>query len=122
SPTQLIGPSTCLISPRSRLTVRKYKRKARPGLLLPGPSLCTLTLKPRAFRFSVHSAHAAAVAAGHRRFLLLFRNLRHERFRREQERRDGRRVLERRTHDLGRVDDARLHQILVSVREGIEAF
>ena len=51
------------------------------------------------------------VAAGHGRFLLLFGNLRHQRFGGEQQRGDRRRVLQRRADDLGRVDDAGRDQV-----------
>src|SRR3712207_8867956 len=40
-----------------------------------------------------------------------------QRLGREEEARDGRRVLERGAGDLGRVDDAGLHQVLVRVRQ-----
>ena len=53
-----------------------------------------------------------------RRFFLLLDD---ERFGREQEPGDRRRVLQRRAGDLGRVDDARLHQVLVRVGERVEA-
>src|SRR5215207_10121782 len=69
---------------------------------------------------SVHPAHAAAAArrrvAG---FLLLL--LHDDRFRREEERGDRRGVLQRRAGHLRRVDDARLDQILVDVRQGVVA-
>src|SRR2546427_7187465 len=67
----------------------------------------------------VHAAHTTA--ARHRRFLLVFRNIADERFGGEEQRRNGRRVLERRAHDLGRIDDARFHEILVRVGERVEA-
>src|SRR5438270_3992574 len=40
---------------------------------------------------------------------------------RSEQRRNGRRVLERRAYDLCRIDDARFHQILVRVGERVEA-
>ena len=58
---------------------------------------------------------AGAASRAGRRFLLLLGNLGDERFGGEQERRDRRRVLQRRAHDLGRVDDAGLDQVLVLV-------
>src|SRR5690606_36366372 len=67
---------------------------------------------------SVHPAHAAA---GHRRRLLRLLLLDDHRLRREQEARDGRRVLERRAGDLGRVDHTRLDQVLVLVSLGVVA-
>src|SRR5260221_1040335 len=60
----------------------------------------------------------AARAAG---VLLLFGNLRDERFRGEEQGRDRRGVLERRAHDLHRVDDARGHEVLVLVRVRVVA-
>src|SRR5690349_13427257 len=54
-----------------------------------------------------HAAHAAHAAAGHGGGgLLLLRLVGHEDLSREQEPRDGRRVLQRRARDLGRVGDA----------------
>ena len=44
-----------------------------------------------------------------------------DRFRREEERRDRRGVLERRARHLRRIDDARLDEILIRVREGVVA-
>src|SRR3954471_12331064 len=73
--------------------------------------------------FLVHTAHAAGAArsaAG--RFLLLLRNLGDEGFGRQQQRGDRRGVLQRRAHDLRRVDDASLDQILVGVGQRVEAF
>src|SRR5690606_37758925 len=67
---------------------------------------------------SVHPAHAAA---GHRRRLLGLLLLDDHGLRREQEAGDGRRVLERRTRDLGRVDHAGLDQVLVRVGLGVVA-
>src|SRR5687767_14585869 len=64
----------------------------------------------------VHAAHAAT--AGHpaaRGFLLLLGNLGDEGLGGQQQRRDRRGVLQRRTHHLDRVDDAGRHQVLVLV-------
>src|SRR3984893_5698982 len=69
---------------------------------------------------SVHAAHPAT--AGHRRLLLFFWNIANERFSGEQQRRNRRRVLERRAHHLRRVDDARFHEILVRIGQRVEAF
>ena len=57
----------------------------------------------------VHSAHAAA---GHcRSAALLLRNFSDHGFRGDQQPGDRRRVLQCRTHDLGRIDDALSDQI-----------
>ncbi len=56
-----------------------------------------------------------------RRSLLLLRNLGDHGFGRQHQRRDRRRVLQRRTGHLGRIDDAGLHQILITARCGVEA-
>ena len=53
--------------------------------------------------------------------LLLLRLLGHHRLGGEQQRGDARGVLERRAHDLGRVDHAGLHQVLVLLGLGVEA-
>src|SRR4030081_200326 len=70
----------------------------------------------------VHPAHSArsataALSAGARGLLLLD----NDRFRRQQERRNRRRVLQRRARDLGRVDDARQKKILVLIGESVVA-
>ena len=70
--------------------------------------------RPRCFlQPLVHPAHVAP-ATGHRR-LLLFGALDHNGLRGEQQARDGRGVLQRAAHDLGRVDHPGLHQVLVHV-------
>src|SRR5512143_482206 len=53
--------------------------------------------------------------------LLLLRQLGYERLGRQQQRRDRRRVLERGTHGLRRIDRARLDQVLVGLSLGVEA-
>src|SRR5581483_2233966 len=70
-----------------------------------------------------HAAHAAhAAARRHRRHRrLLLRLLRHHRLRREHEAGDGRGVLQRRTDDLGRVDDAGFEKVGVFFGRGVEA-
>src|SRR5579862_1580731 len=97
---------------RSRLSIPNYRFFVHQ---LPIPDhRCALLL--------VHPAHAAGhSAAAGRSFLLLFRNLRDHGFGREQQRRDGRGVLERRADDLRRVDDTGLHQILVLVGRRVVA-
>src|SRR5262249_14392352 len=72
-----------------------------------------------ACRCSVHAAHAAATRRG--RCRLLFLLLHDQRFGREEQAGDGRRVLQRRTGDLGRIDDARLYEVLVRVGERVVA-
>src|SRR6185503_15441041 len=57
----------------------------------------------------------------HRRLLLLLGELRNEGFRGQKERRDRGRVLDREADHLGRVDDARLDQVLVPLGLGVEA-
>src|SRR5437764_11189290 len=69
----------------------------------------------------VHPAHATAAASGRRVTRLLLLLLDDDRFRREKERGDRRGVLERRARHLRRVDDTRLDEILVRVREGVVA-
>ena len=54
-------------------------------------------------------------------FLLLLRRLGDHRLGRQQETRDGRRVLQRQARDLGRVDDAELHHVAVLAVRGVEA-
>src|SRR5579862_5185195 len=62
----------------------------------------------------VHVAHAAHAAARHsarsRRARLLLRLLAHHRFGGDEKAGDRGRVLEGAAHDLGRVDDAGLHE------------
>src|SRR5688500_13173587 len=67
----------------------------------------------------VHPAHAAARSAATTTSALLLPPLDDDRFRREQEAGDRRGVLERRARHLRRVDDARLHQVLVGVGQGV---
>src|SRR5271157_837333 len=61
--------------------------------------------------FLVHPSHAAA-AVRHCRFLLLFRKLGYQGFGGQHQGRDGACVLQCRPRDLGRIDDAGLHQVL----------
>src|SRR5208283_3290229 len=71
----------------------------------------------------VHSAHAARSArtAGCSSLLVVFLQLGHERFRGEHQARNGRRVLQRQTSDLGRVDHASLHQVNILASICVEA-
>src|SRR5262245_9635371 len=66
----------------------------------------------------IHSTHSAARS---RRSGLVFLLLDDECFRREKQAGDRRGVLKRRARHLGRIDDARLHQVLVGVGERIVA-
>src|SRR5690349_2551216 len=60
-----------------------------------------------------HAAHTTAAHPSHTAgAATLFGPLGHHRFRGDHQRRDGSRVLQRRTHDLGRIDDAGAYQIL----------
>src|ERR1017187_369536 len=61
--------------------------------------------------FLVHSAHAAAVAAAHGRFLLVFRNLADEGFGGQHQGRDRACVLQGGARHLGGIDDAGLDQV-----------
>src|SRR4051812_23268994 len=70
-------------------------------------------------RLEVHVAAVAMATSRHR--VLLLRNVRDERLGRQDHRRDRGRVLERRTGDLGRVDDALVEHVPVLALEGIEA-
>src|SRR4026209_2374902 len=62
-------------------------------------------------------AAVSATAAGR----LLLRPLGDQRLGRQHQRRDRSRVLKRRAHDLGRVDDAGLDQVLVLLGRRVEA-
>src|SRR5207249_9514737 len=66
----------------------------------------------------LHPTHAAATR--HRRRLLLLLLLHHDALGREQQRGDGRRVLQGGARDLGGVDDARRDEILEAVGLGVE--
>src|SRR3954462_13289721 len=69
----------------------------------------------------VHVAHAAAGAARHATLALLLRQLGHHGFGGDEEAGHGSRTLQRRMHDLGRIDDALLHQVAVFAALGIVA-
>src|SRR4051812_16610116 len=66
----------------------------------------------------VHAAHAAGRVAG--RSSVLLRLVGDDRLGGEEQRRDGRGVLQRRAGDLGRVDDPGLDQVLVLARGGVQ--
>src|SRR5438552_18475397 len=70
---------------------------------------------------SVHSAAALRHPAAHPAFVLVLGDLAKRRFRGDEERSDGGRVLQRGAHHLARADDARLDQVLVLLVEGVEA-
>src|SRR4051812_25163593 len=67
----------------------------------------------------VHLARVTVTTAGGG--LLLLGDVGHERLGREDHRRDRRRILERRSGDLRRVDDALREEVAVLAGEGIEA-
>src|SRR5688572_26093840 len=67
-------------------SVAWVNNKGPRGSLLPGLSLSTFDF-PLTAKL-VHSAHSTAVSARHRRFLLFFRKLAHERFSGEEQRGD----------------------------------
>src|SRR5436190_16787886 len=101
-------------APRPRRSTRSASEKRERGPRGPRPYFRS---PPERL---VHPAHAAATARRRvARFLLLL--LDDDRFRREEERGDRRGVLERRARHLRGVDDTRLDQILVRVREGVVA-
>src|SRR5438067_5310064 len=82
-------------------------------------------LAPKFFGVSpetVSIIHAAHSAWRHRRSFFLLRNLRDQCFGGEQQARDGRSVLQRRTRDLGRVDDTGLHEVGVFVIRDVITF
>src|SRR5450631_4852645 len=95
-------------------------RRKRPGIS-PGPSLFLagadgLEIHPAA----AHAAHSTA--AGHTAALaLLLRNLGDHRLGGDQQACDRSRALNRRTHDLGRVDDALADEIAVLAGLRVEA-
>ena len=64
---------------------------------------------------TVLSSPSLGAVAGTGRSRLLLRNLGDHRFGGQHQGRDGGRVLQRRAGHLGRVDDARLHQVFVLV-------
>src|SRR5215469_2327069 len=82
----------------------------RPGIA-PGPSHSTMAMD-----LEVHSA----ATRRHRRHLLLLRQFGNHRLGGDEEPRDRRRALQRLAHDLGRVDDALLHQVGILGILGVE--
>src|SRR4051795_723419 len=69
----------------------------------------------------VHAAHAAARGHAAAGLSVLLRQLGHHGFGRDQESRNRSCVLDRRAHDLGRVDDALLHEVAVLTGLRVEA-
>src|SRR5712664_636180 len=69
---------------------------------------------------TTHAAHAAATRR-HAAACVLLRHFGHHGFGGDQQRRDRGRVLDRHTHDLGRVDDALGDQVDVFAGLGVEA-
>src|SRR5438552_9630538 len=71
----------------------------------------------------VHTTHAAhaATARRHAAGCVLLRHFGHHGFGGDQESRDGSCVLDRHTHDLGRVDDALGDEVAVFAGLGVEA-
>src|SRR5665647_2538815 len=92
----------------------------RPGIS-PGPSLFLAGSEGLEIHSAAaHAAHSAAArhaAAG----TLLLRNFGDHRFRGDQQPGNRSRALDRRTHDLGRVDDALADEIAVFAGLGVEA-
>src|ERR1700704_3380850 len=82
----------------------------------------TAVSQPVRGRALIHPAHTAAGTAALRRTLLLLWNVTDERFGRQQQRGDRRRVLQRRPHHLGGVYDTGLDEILVRVGQCVESF
>src|SRR5262249_51875485 len=74
--------------------------------------------KANAAGLVIHSAHSAHPAAGHRGSLLL-RGFHDDGFGGNDEASNGGRILQGDAHDLGRVDDAKLHQIAVLAALGV---
>src|SRR3546814_5675275 len=65
---------------------------------------------------STHSAHSTHAARHARRRGLVFGHFRDSRFGGDEQARDGSRVLQRSTDDLGRIDDAGLHQVFIDFK------
>src|SRR5436190_19937122 len=87
---------------------------------LPGPSFL---LSAERLDLKIHTTHAthAATARRHAAACVLLWHFGHHSFGGDQESRDGSRVLDRYTHDLGRVDDALRDQVDVFAGLGVEA-
>src|SRR4029079_12372756 len=90
----------------------------RSGCVARGPPLLVF-VRPSA-PLEVLAAVTTATTRSRRRLLLL-RDLRDERFRREEQARHRRRVLQRRARHLGRVDDAGLEHVDVPLAVDIVA-
>src|SRR5438105_7544613 len=97
---------------RIRVSIRCSSSQKKAGSRITRPGLfCGVRL--------VHPAHTAAARRSGSRLIFLL--LDDDRFCRQEESGDRRRVLERRARHLSGVDDARLNEVLVRVREGVVA-
>src|ERR1051326_9151520 len=88
------------------------KPRLSAGLSFCAVGACAWTASPL-----VHAAQSAR----HWSLFLLLRQLRHESFRRQHERSDTARVLQRGASDFGGVNDAGLHQVLELTGLGVES-
>src|SRR6267143_303519 len=89
----------------------------RPGIAA-GPFLLLCSER---LDLEVHTTHAAAARRHAAAACVLLRHFGHHGFGGDQQRRDRGRVLDRHTHDLGRVDDALGDQVDVFAGLGVEA-
>src|SRR5882672_8348587 len=89
----------------------------RPGIAA-GPFLLLCSER---LDLEVHTTHAAAPRRHAAAACVLLRHFGHHGFGGDQQRRDRGRVLDRHTHDLGRVDDALGDQVDVFAGLGVEA-
>src|SRR5687768_7353206 len=93
----------------------KKRGRSRDPFFFPASWL----LPPASYLLLVHPAHAATRRAGRSRLVFLL--LDDQRFRREQEARDRRRILQRRAGNLRRIDDTGRHEILIRVGQRVVA-
>src|SRR4051812_44933149 len=92
------------------------------ALLLPLPiTENRLPIAGRATHGLVHSAHAAVSTCAGWCFLLFLWDVADQSFSGEHQCRDGTRVLQSSTRDLGRVNHAGLHQIFERISLGVVA-
>src|SRR6266849_7824967 len=80
-----------------------------------------LLLSSERLDLEVHTTHAAAARRRHAAAGVLLRHFGHHGFGGDQQRRDRGRVLDRHTHDFGRVDDALGDQVDVFARLRVDA-
>src|SRR6185503_4193579 len=104
--------------PRRRVTTRSRRERLHGRALARGVRIAPALVENRRARLSAGSSSSALVglvvhpaATGHRRSLVLLRQVRDERLGGEDHRSDARRVLDGRAHDLCGVDDAVLREI-----------